>query len=146
MAIEGPKRTGRRLVPVETINAHLMQSDVLSAGGIVSNVSECGACLITNAAISPGKRVRVKLSSPRRELFEVDAAVVWCREGIDRIKEIVGVLVGVSFVDVSPELRQVIRAALGSGSFQEVVPADDSNPDDAVHTPDPPLSEQPLPG
>lgn len=136
MEYEGPVRANRRLVPVETMTVALVQPGALAARGIVSNVSERGACLITNTAIERGRRVRLTLSSRRSELFQTEALVAWCREGIDRIKEIVGVMIGVAFVDVSPELHQTIQGVLDSESFQEIVPPDAGDPDDVVHTGD----------
>ena len=58
-------RAARRYVPLETVNAFVLSKNFIVAHGIVSNISETGACLITNTLIEPGQTdVDVVITAP----------------------------------------------------------------------------------
>ena len=117
------KRAGRRLVPTETISVALTREDSLNAFGIISNISEYGACLITNVSLERNRIVRVQLSSPQHEsLLMTEARVSWCAEGVDPVKAIVGVMVGVSFLNLDGDQQRKMAELLSSDRFQEVLP------------------------
>ncbi|MGH9319399.1 MAG: PilZ domain-containing protein [Vicinamibacteria bacterium] len=71
----------RRLVPRQSATVAVYRADQQVGYGIVTNVSESGACIVTDATLAPGADLRLKLSfyqQPR--LFETVARVVWSRE------------------------------------------------------------------
>lgn len=74
-------RTVRRLTPRQSATAAVYRGDQQVGYGIVTNVSESGACVVTDSRHAPGTDLRIKLSfyqQPR--LFETVARVVWSRE------------------------------------------------------------------
>ena len=114
-------RVGRRYIPLESISVALLEDDRIVAHGIVSNISERSACLITNTPIEPGRAVRIKLRrNGRTEFFETEARVVWSGEGLDPSLGVVGGRIGTSFMNVSESKRETIVEILENGNFQEV--------------------------
>ena len=106
-----------RFVPLETIGVrfHLAGQRVF---GIISNISETGACIIGNLPVPVGIEVRLSFETPRRKSsLEVSARVVWCAERFEPMKEIVGVLTGVRF---APEAIDSVRELVGCGLFQAI--------------------------
>ena len=118
-------RAARRYVPLETVNAVGVSEDFIVAHGIVSNISETGACLITNTVIEPGQTLQIRFNTCNKtDLFQTSAKVVWSGEGMDPNLEIVGVMVGIAFMEVSYELQDTITDILEKGNFHEVGAAD----------------------
>ncbi len=117
---EAIRETGR-FIPLETVSAILVSDDGFLGHGIVSNISEKGACLITSTMIEPGQKIRVKFTVRRgNELFQIPAKIVWSAEGMDRHSEIVGVLVGVVFQPSSDSQRKTIVEILERDLFHPV--------------------------
>jgi hypothetical protein len=74
-------RTARRLAPKFSATAVVYRADQQVGYGVVTNVSEAGACIVTDTALSPGSDLKLKLSFYREpRLFETIARVVWSRE------------------------------------------------------------------
>lgn len=120
-AKEGPTKTpAPRFLPLETISVRLEGADVTRKSpvfGVVSNMSETGACVITNLSLPQDTRVRLIIAGGRAESAEVDARIVWCAERLEPVKEIVGYSTGVTFESGSSE---TIQKLLSSGIFQLV--------------------------
>jgi hypothetical protein len=110
-----------RFVPLETIGVRFHASPLLAGRrvfGIVSNLSETGACIIGNLPVPVGIEVRLSFETPRRKSpLEVSARVVWCAERFEPMKEIVGFLTGVRF---STEATASVRELVGCGLFQAI--------------------------
>ena len=120
-------REAGRFIPVETISAILVSDSGFLGHGVVSNISEKGACLITNTMIDRDQKIRVQFTANRGdELFQVPAKVVWSAEGMDRNSEIVGILVGVAFQPLSDSQRKRIAEILERGLFHSVGSPDES--------------------
>ena len=79
-------RTIRRLAPKYAATAAVYCDEQQVGYGVVTNLSEAGACIVTDSRLAPGSDLRLKLSfyeQPR--LFETIARVVWTEEaGSDR--------------------------------------------------------------
>ncbi len=114
-------RAASRYVPVETVSAIILSDEAFLGHGIVSNISESGACLITSTMMEPHQEICVKFTNSRRiEIFQTRARVVWSSEGMDPHLEIVGVMVGLAFRDLSEQKRREIEKVLEQTIFQEV--------------------------
>jgi hypothetical protein len=86
--------------------------------GIIANISESGACVITNRLLPVELTVRLEIATRRWEsTVIVSARVIWCAERLESVKEIVGCLTGVCF---EPESTGEIRRLLASGLFQAI--------------------------
>lgn len=109
-----------RFLPLETIPVRLEQPDTTpkrSVFGVISNMSETGACVITNMSLPEDSTIRLTVSGGRAENVNIAARVVWCAERLEPVKEIVGFLTGLTFDEESDE---TIRGLLSSGIFQLV--------------------------
>jgi hypothetical protein len=112
-----------RFLPLETIPVRLLSppyTDRRQVFGIISNMSQTGACLITNRSLPVDARIRVEIRSAREpSVSMVSARIVWCAERLEPVKEIIGYLTGVSF-DSDPDAADIVRALLQSGIFQSI--------------------------
>ncbi len=74
-------RTVRRLMPRQSATVAVYRGDQQVGYGIVANVSEAGACIVTDTLMPPGTDLRLKLSFYQQpKLFETIARVIWSRD------------------------------------------------------------------
>lgn len=110
-----------RFLPLGTIAVRLLSpplTDRRPVFGVLSNVSETGACVIANQSLPVDAKVELVISSRGlSQKLQVAARVVWCAERLEPVKEIVGYLTGVCF---QPEAGEGVSALLSSGLFQTV--------------------------
>ena len=110
-----------RFLPLETISVRLEglngQSERRKVFGLVSNMSETGACVITNLSVPQDTDVRLTIAGVRTDATIVAARVIWCAERLEPVKEVVGYLTGLTFDD---DEASTIRTLLSSGIFQLV--------------------------
>lgn len=110
-----------RYLPLQTIAVEIAAGETEASKdrvfGLAANVSETGACVIVNRAIRVDATIELHfVVEGRSREMTIRARVVWCAERLEKIKEIVGHLVGVAFAD-SPER---VQEMLSSGAFQPV--------------------------
>jgi len=126
VSVAGPEhahhsKEAPRFLPLETIRVHLSSpphTDRRPVFGIISNMSETGACIITNLSLPVGVAVGLSIENRRKNnALVVSARIVWCAERFERVKEIVGYLTGVSF---DPDDIESVRGLLASGLFQSI--------------------------
>jgi len=121
--IAAPERLTQapRFLPLETIAVRLHSpphTDRRPVFGIISNMSETGACIITNLSLPVGVAVGLSIENRRQNhALVVSARIVWCAERFEPMKEIVGYLTGVSF---DPDDIESVRGLLASGLFQSI--------------------------
>ncbi len=109
-----------RFLPLETIPIRLEGPSVSSKNivfGVISNMSESGACVITNRSVPTDAIVRVTITGGRAKHLSVEARVIWCAERLEPVKEIVGYLTGLTFENGTEES---VSNLLSSGIFQLV--------------------------
>lgn len=102
-------RISRRFTPAYSVSAAVLDGDLHVMQGVVSNISEVGASLVTDRFVNCGPDITLKLIEPNHGLFETKARIVWQGDGMAPDKEIVGSLIGVSFLEVSPNILGRIR-------------------------------------
>jgi hypothetical protein len=110
-----------RFLPLETVEVRIHPSPLVGARrlfGIVSNISETGACFITNLPLPEGGEVRVSIETRRLKApLVVPARIIWCAERFEPVREIVGFLTGVRF---APDAVASVRELVGCGLFQAI--------------------------
>ena len=99
------KRAAVRYVPKRAITAAIDDSGVARAYAVVANISESGACILTDGAFQIGERLVVQLNFWREPLpVETAGRVVWVRptrdEGIVRY--------GLQWADVPGLVREYL--------------------------------------
>ena len=101
-------RTSRRFVPNFSIAASLLDKNLHIVHGMVANLSEVGASLLTCRGVDDGSYVAIKLTRDDGSLVETLARVVWTWDGVADAKDASGSLVGVSFCGLSARERKRI--------------------------------------
>ena len=104
-------RTSRRFVPAFSVAASLLDKDLHIVHGMVANLSDVGASLLTCRGVEDGSYVAIKLSRRELGLVETLARVVWTWDGEAPRPlgtDASGALVGVSFCGLSAAERERI--------------------------------------
>ena len=121
-ALSGLAASAPRFLPLETISVRLFAPPHTDRGavfGVISNISETGACIITNRALPVHVAVELEIRlRSGREPLGLTARTVWCALRLEPVKEIVGYLTGVCFDDGSID---DVSGLLASGIFQSVL-------------------------
>jgi len=110
-------RSSRRLTPRKPVTVALESGDATRAYGVVTNISETGACVVTDSAVGQGRIVLLRMSFYRHaDLFEAQARVVWSGEerGPSSTR---AALQGVQFTELSDRELLKLRGLLDSPDF-----------------------------
>lgn len=107
--ISPDSRIAPRFTPAYSVSAAILDGDFHVIQGVVANISETGASLVTNRDVLCGPDVKLKISQHANGLFETEARVVWASEGICTTQEVAGALLGLSFLEISSTERDKIR-------------------------------------
>jgi PilZ domain len=106
------RRSGR-LVPVTSVTVALLEENLPVAYGVVRDLSEAGACIMTNTSLTPGKAYQFRMSFFGGEVLEAVARVVWRENYRPNGSEPLGVPHGIEFTDMNDShlenLRQILR-------------------------------------
>ena len=107
------KRRALRVVPRRAITVAIDENGVPRAYGVVANISETGACVLTNGSFRVGERLVLQLSFAREPVpVETVGDVVWSGATQDR-----GVLrYGVQWAEGSRPSREHLRALISSSA------------------------------
>ena len=77
---ESPPRAVRRFIPKQSITAAVNEDGFPIACGEVRDLSESGACVVTDLVLKRGWRIELKVSLNRLGVFETQGHVVWSGE------------------------------------------------------------------
>jgi hypothetical protein len=106
------RREEIRFQPIHSLHAILLDEEELLAHGMLVNISESGARIITNVELELGRRVQMYLRSYGENLLAMRAQVVWSSVGLERSNEILGVRNGLRFAATSEQGQMQIRHLL----------------------------------
>ena len=112
-------RSSRRLTPKKpvTVAVHVGETDL--AYGVVTNISESGACVMTDASVGQGRIVMLRMSFYRHgDLLETPAQVVWSGPELDSPYGVPSaVLQGVQFTHLSGGESSRLQDLLATADF-----------------------------
>ena len=114
----GPFSVKRRLprrVPQQAVTVALLKQGAPFAYGVVKDLSEGGACLLTNAKAIQDSGLQVKMSFYNDQILEVKARVVWSAECSESVWSENSY--GVEFVELSQPNGERLRTILRSPDF-----------------------------
>lgn len=120
-----------RFVPTQSILASVSEGENQIARGIVSNISESGARLVTNVVVASGRTVDLKMRFKQDHHLETRAKVVWGTESVERSIQVVGALHGVEFVHPELNRRHDLRRILVPPDFRDVWTPKTWSPDES---------------
>ena len=110
-------RSSRRLTPRKPVTVAVEDGEASRAYGVVTNISETGACVVTDSVVGQGRIVFLRMSFYRHaDLFETEARVVWSGQEKGR-SSLRAVLQGVQFTQLSDRELAKLRALLDSPDF-----------------------------
>ncbi len=126
MSIYLPERKWPRLVPADAIMVSIY-AGLEQAYGLLSNVSEKGACVVSGVQFQPNSKILLRISfDPEGEPFSTEARVIWSRDESESEKKATFVH-GLKFFMNSEEQRGELLAILTRPHFkQPVVPGNPS--------------------
>jgi hypothetical protein len=104
----------RRAITVAVADGGLgHETGLTRAYGVVANISETGACLLTNGVFGVGERLSLQLSFAREPVpFETTGQVVWTGATADR-----GVLrYGLQFGETPTRTKDQLRSLIASSA------------------------------
>lgn len=107
-------RARQRHLPRQAVTVAVGQGETPLTYGVVSNISEGGACVLTDKNFPFNTQLDLTLSFYRRvELFTLAARIAWTRTdpGGSAIE------LGVEFKDLTETDRERLRTVLSSGDF-----------------------------
>lgn len=115
-----PERVWPRLVPKGSVMVSIFGPDGEQAYGVIANVSEGGAQVVTGVCFESGSAVLLRIGFDPSEPFATPADIVWVRDDSDE-KHKSSWIYGVRFRIKDPEQRERLRNILMSPSFEQPV-------------------------
>lgn len=110
-------RRAGRFVPSTSVTVALLEENVPIAYGVVRDLSEAGACIMTSTGLSPGKAYQFRMSFFGGEILEAVARIVWRELRRANGNESVGVPHGIEFTDIHGNHLANLREILQSAAF-----------------------------
>ena len=107
-------RIAPRFFPFHSLSATIWDNGRQVANGIVSDLSESGASLVTDRMIPYSSAVHLRLAQHEAHFIETRARIVWDFQemDLDLIKVVLGARLGFCFLDVSAIQRRRIKQLL----------------------------------
>jgi len=113
-----PPRAVRRFIPKQSITVAVNEDGFPLGCGVVRDLSESGACLVTDLLLKRGWRVDLKVNLNRLDVFETRGQVVWSGEGSNADGGVLGaVLHGVQFTGLPDAVRSRLKGLLITSEF-----------------------------
>jgi hypothetical protein len=120
MSIYAPERKWPRLVPANAVMVSIY-SNGDQAYGLISNISEMGACVVGGVHFEPGGKILLRISfDPEGEPFSTQAEVIWSRDESESEKKATFVH-GLKFDMISDEQRNELHKILSRPDFKDPV-------------------------
>ena len=110
------RRTGR-FVPVTSVTVALLEENLPLAYGVVRDLADSGACILTNTSLIPGKSYQFRMSFFGGEVLEAVARVVWRESHRPDGSEPLGVPHGIEFTDINDVNLENLRRILKTRDF-----------------------------
>ncbi len=112
-------RSSPRLTPRKPVTVAVQDGETSLAYGVVTNISETGACVMTDTTVGKGRIVMLRMSFYRHaDLLETPARIVWSGPELDSPHGVPSaVLQGVQFTHLGDRERSRLRDLLDSSDF-----------------------------
>ncbi len=110
-------RQAGRAVPTTSVTVALLEDNVPVAYGIVRNLSEIGACIMTNTVLRPGNSYQFRMSFFGGDVLEAVATIVWSESRRPGIATSVEIPHGLKFNEINEGHLDHLKYLLDSGQF-----------------------------
>jgi hypothetical protein len=98
------------------VTVALLEDNLPIAYGVVRDISERGACIMTDSVLSPGRSYQFRMSFFGGEILEAVVRVVWHEAGSSHLSA-GGVPHGLEFTEIPAAQLQTLKRILGDVSF-----------------------------
>lgn len=109
-------RRAGRYVPSSSVTVALLEDNLPIAYGVVRDISEAGACIMTDSLLSPGKSYEFRMSFFGGEVLEATVRVVW-HEREAQSRETGVIPHGLEFTEMQSAQLRALRQILRKGEF-----------------------------
>lgn len=121
MSVYSPERKWPGLVPDNAVMVSVY-AGTKQAYGLLANISEAGACVVSGVNFEPGNKVLLRVGfDTEDEPFSSEAKVIWSRDESESEKKTTYVI-GLKFDMISEEQRVLLKKVLARPGFKPVVP------------------------
>ncbi len=110
-------RRAGRAVPTTSVTVALLEDNLPVAYGIVRNLSEIGACIMTNTILRPGNTYQFRMSFFGGEILEAVATIVWTESSHPAVAAAIEVPHGLEFDKINDAHLEILKSILDSGQF-----------------------------
>ena len=110
-------RRAGRFLPSSSVTVALLEENLPVAYGVVKDLSEAGACIMTNAVLRPGRNYQFRMSFFGGAVLEADAKIVWNETPATRSSGRSEVPHGLEFTDVHGPHFNNLKRILDSAGF-----------------------------
>jgi hypothetical protein len=120
VSIYNPERQWPRLIPANAVMVSIF-SGTEQAYGLLANISEVGACIVSGVQHVPGSSILVRIEfEAKRKPFSSQAKVVWSRDETEPNKP-ASFVHGIRFTNVTEEQLAELKAVIDHPKFQKPV-------------------------
>lgn len=110
------RRSGRA-VPRTSVTVALLEDNIPIAYGVVRDLSEIGACIMTDTVLKPGSSFQFRMSFFGGEVLEATARIVWNETSGRRETPASEIPHGLEFTDIGDTQLDDLRRILDTGAF-----------------------------
>ena len=110
-------RRAGRAVPTTSVTVALLEDNLPVAYGIVRNLSEIGACIMTNTVLRPGNTYEFRMSFFGDEILEALATIVWSESCHAETAMSIEIPHGLEFDKINAAHLDDLKRILDSGQF-----------------------------
>lgn len=110
-------RSAKRFLPNHSVTVALLDNEIPVAYGVVKNISEAGACIITDSPLAQERSLRFKMSFYRSGIVAAGGRVVWSQAVKEPGVTSSSTVHGVEFNPLSGAERDRLKGILESPDF-----------------------------
>jgi hypothetical protein len=109
-------RRSKRFLPKDSVTVALLTKDHPVAYGVVTDISEAGACVVTDTPLATNRPVTLQMSFHGTGMLAAGGRVVWS-EATQPARRVQGARHGVEFTKLSTAERRQLQRILDSATL-----------------------------
>jgi hypothetical protein len=110
-------RRSKRFVPKISVTVALLDNDLPMGYGVIQDISETGACIITDTPLQRDRDMRFKMSFYREGMLAAGGRVVWSATTRNHLGNVRASRHGVQFTRLTKGERELLQRILESSTF-----------------------------
>jgi hypothetical protein len=110
-------RRSKRFLPKNSVTVALLDDDYPVGYGVIRDISEAGACIVTDAPLQKDRDLQFKMSFYREGMLAAGGRVVWSMTSMEHLDNVQASRHGVQFTKLSKAERRLLQRILDSSTF-----------------------------